>query len=153
MSLVSSAAILAIPVIGVILLAWELLRTSMPVGLGMLFTFAMRKFLGDTAPVVDIKSLSVKLWLRRRKLHAHLMVEGFGFGNPPGFPHKYFAACEELSLHAAMSIPDLLAGIRHIFNLLRTGGTVRFVGCRGPRPNLHIPASHITPAPSPNPNP
>lgn len=132
-----TAVFVAFPVLGVILLAWELLRMSIPVALGMLFTYLMRVFLGDTAPVVDVKSLSIKFWLRRGKLHAQLMVEGFGFGNPPGFPHKYFAACEELSLHVAMSIPDLLSGMKHVFTLLRTGGKVG--GLHTPPPRTHTP--------------
>ena len=116
---------LAVATISVILIAYELLVLKMPVYMGRLFTYSMKVLLGPTAPVVDVKSLSLRLWLRRGKLHAILVVEGFGFGNPEGFPHKYFAACEELSLHAAMSIADLLAGLKHIFYILRTGGEVR----------------------------
>lgn len=35
----------------------------------------MRMFLGDTAPVVDVKSFGVKFWVRRRKIHALVTVE------------------------------------------------------------------------------
>jgi hypothetical protein len=50
------------------LLLWEFMRCFVPVKLGSLFTWVMRMFLGDTAPVVDIKSLSVNFWFRRQKV-------------------------------------------------------------------------------------
>jgi len=79
----------------------------------------MRRLLGPTAPCVDVKSLSCVLWLRRRKLHISITVEGFGFGNPPYFPHKYFAACEEINLHVAVSLSDLSAVLHHYYKVLR----------------------------------
>jgi hypothetical protein len=93
----------------------------MPTKTAELFTYAMRRYLGPSAPAVDVKSLNIHVWLRRRKVHLLLTVEGFGFGNPPNFPHRYFAACEEISFHAAISYSDLWGTVKYFFAQIRTG--------------------------------
>ncbi|GMH88228.1 hypothetical protein TL16_g11097 [Triparma laevis f. inornata] len=115
----TSLLIVLLPLL--IISTWELLLIYLPCSLGRLFSKTMKMFLGDTAPVVDVKSFGVKFWVRRRKIHALVTVEGFGFGNPPDFPHKYFAAAEELSIHVAVSFKDLMSVFWHTWSFLRLG--------------------------------
>ncbi len=101
------------------ILLYSLAFTIIPVLNAYIFTTVLRYKLGPTAPAVDVKSLSTKVWLRRYKVHALFTVEGFGFGNPPGFPHRYFAACEEISCHLAVSFKDLRALAVHAWRRKR----------------------------------
>jgi len=81
--------------------------TSLPGALGWLFGRVLRVLLGNEAPGVDVQTLSLRFWMRSGKLHLVLYAEGFGFENPPGFPHQYFAGADSVAIHVAVEMESL----------------------------------------------
>ena len=107
--LLSSLLLLSLAVLFLTLssLFYAFLSFHLPFILAKGITYIFRLWLGATAPCVDVSSFALRFWYRDCRIHALLTVEGFGYGNPPGFPHKYFASCEEISFHISVKPKDL----------------------------------------------
>ena len=86
--------------------SWAWVR--LPAWLGRAFTYVITRFALHGHPL-KTRTLAVAPYLERWpwRLHLRVYATGFGFGNPPCYPHEFFIECEHIEVAASAGLLEL----------------------------------------------
>jgi hypothetical protein len=108
-ALLRAAAVLAAPAM--------LLR--LPTLLGAALTQILR--LAVPGARLEFGALALGVSIRDARLHVDVRVDYFGFGNPPGYPHRDFVSAEHVCIGLAAPLKMLWQGV-HVSRVFARGG-------------------------------
>jgi hypothetical protein len=119
----AAAITIAAVVVGVISACLALLW--FPSLLGWLLTRVLASKVTLGRIPLDFGAVHISPWLRDRKLHLLVRVDGFGLGNPParpgqkGYPHHYFLHVGHVSFGLALSFDTITSVVGHWRQLIQ----------------------------------